>query len=43
MEILLKGLRLLNPNQDLDINSDILIKDGIIEKIEELNALLFFL
>jgi dihydroorotase len=38
MEILLKGLRLLNPNQDLDINSDILIKDGIIEKIEELNA-----
>lgn len=33
MEILLKGLRLFNPEQNMDINSDILIKDGIIEKI----------
>ncbi|MBU0473987.1 MAG: dihydroorotase [Bacteroidetes bacterium] len=38
MEIILKGLRLLNPEQDLDINSDILIKDGIIEKIENLDS-----
>lgn len=37
MEIILKGLRLLNPEQDLDINSDVLIKDGIIEKIENLD------
>ncbi|MDA3859767.1 MAG: dihydroorotase [Melioribacteraceae bacterium] len=38
MEILLKGLRLLNPYQDLDITSDILIRDGVIEKIEKIDS-----
>jgi len=36
MEIILKGLRLFNPEQNMDINSDIFIKDGIIEKIENI-------
>ena len=36
MKILLKGLRLFNPEQNMDINSDILINDGIIEKIENI-------
>ena len=38
MEILLKGLRLFNPEQSLDIVSDILLKDGKIEKIGSLNT-----
>lgn len=38
MEILLKGLRLLNPNQDLDITSDLLIKNGVVEKIENIDT-----
>jgi len=38
MEIILKGLRLLNPEQNLDLLSDVLIKDGIIDKIENLDA-----
>ena len=37
MEILLKGLRLFNPEQNLDTTSDILLKDGKIEKIGEVN------
>ncbi len=38
MEIILKGLRLFNPEQSLDIVSDILLKDGKIEKIGSLNT-----
>jgi dihydroorotase len=38
MEIILKGLRLLNPDQNLDLLSDVLIKDGIIDKIENLDT-----
>ncbi len=38
MEILLKGLRLFNPEQSLDIVSDILLKDGRIEKIGNVNT-----
>ena len=41
MEILLKGLRLLNPDQDLDLTSDLLLKDGVIEKIENLDETKF--
>jgi len=38
MEIILKGLRLLNPDQNLDLLSDVLIKDGIIDKIENIDV-----
>jgi len=38
MKIILKGLRLLNPEQDLDITSDILISNGVIEKIGDLDS-----
>lgn len=38
MEILLKGLRLFNPEQNLDTISDIVLKDGKIEKIENVNT-----
>lgn len=41
MEIILKGLRLLNPEQNLDVTSDILIKDGTIEKIDSLDPTKF--
>ena len=35
MKILFKGIRLLNPNQNLDKISNLLIIDGKIEKISE--------
>ncbi len=38
MKILLKGLRVVNPAQKLDINADILINNGVIEKIENIDA-----
>jgi dihydroorotase len=38
MEILLKGLRIVNPAQNIDINSDILIKDGIIKELGNIDA-----
>ncbi len=33
MQVLLKGVRVLNPEQNLDQKSDILIEDGIIKEI----------
>jgi len=38
MKILLKGLQLLNPDQGLDEKADILISDGIIEKIGSIES-----
>ncbi len=38
MEIILKGLRLFNPEQSLDETSDILLRDGKIEKIGKINT-----
>ena len=38
MKILLKGLQLLNPDQGLDEKADILITDGIIEKIGSIES-----
>ena len=38
MKILLKGLQLLNPDQGLDEKADILITDGIIEKIGSIDS-----
>ena len=38
MKILLKGLQLLNPDQGLDEKADILITDGIIEKIGTIDS-----
>lgn len=38
MQVLLKGLRLLNPDQGLDKKADILISNGIIEKIGSINS-----
>jgi dihydroorotase len=35
MKILLKGLRLINPEQKLDMVADLLIVDGIIKEIDE--------
>lgn len=38
MKVLLKGLQLLNPDQGLDKKADILISDGIIEKIGSIDS-----
>jgi len=38
MKVLLKGLQLVNPDQGLNENADILITDGIIEKIGSLDS-----
>ncbi len=38
MKIILKGLRLFNPEQNLDKVSDILLEDGIIKKIGDIDA-----
>ncbi len=38
MEIILKGLRLFNPEQNLDKTSDLLLRDGKIEKIGKINT-----
>ena len=38
MKVLLKGLQLVNPDQGLNKNADILITDGIIEKIGSLDS-----
>jgi len=38
MKVLLKGLQLLNPDQGLDKKADILISDGIIEKIGNIDS-----
>ncbi|MCF6268251.1 MAG: dihydroorotase [Melioribacteraceae bacterium] len=38
MQVLLKGLRLLNPDQGLDKKADILISNGIIEKIGSIDT-----
>ncbi|MEN8193310.1 MAG: dihydroorotase [Bacteroidota bacterium] len=38
MQVLLKGLRVVNPDQKLDKNSDILIEEGIIKEIGSIDA-----
>ncbi len=38
MKLALKGLRLVNPDQNLDESKDLLIEDGIIKKVGELNS-----
>jgi dihydroorotase len=38
MKLVLKGMRLLNPDQNLDVEKDLLIENGIIIKIGELDA-----
>ncbi|GJQ63209.1 MAG: dihydroorotase [Melioribacteraceae bacterium] len=38
MKIILKDIRLLNPEQDLDKTADLLIEDGVISKIGNLEA-----
>lgn len=38
MKVLLKGLQLINPDQGLDKKADILISDGIIEKIGSIDS-----
>lgn len=37
MKIILKGLNLINPNQNINQNSDLLIEDGIVKKIDNLD------
>ena len=38
MKILLKGLRIVNPEQNIDKNSDILIEDGIIKRLGNISG-----
>ena len=40
MKVLLKGMRLLNPAQNLDQEADVLIDDGVIAKIGSLDSML---
>jgi dihydroorotase len=38
MKVLLKGMRIVNPAQDLDQEADLLITDGVIEKIGKIDS-----
>ncbi len=38
MKLVLKGMRLLNPDQNLDVEKDLLIENGIIVKVGDLNS-----
>ena len=37
MKILIKNGRIINPATNLDSNSDLLIKDGVVQKIGNIN------